>query len=86
LLSLCYADGERRGIDGRRRGAGTVASMSWALWLATPIVMTVLGATWSWWRGRPQRVPGTDEAMRAHQDYLDALVRPARGIERTQPR
>jgi hypothetical protein len=83
---LCYADGERRGIDGRRRGAGTVASMSWALWLATPIVMTVLGATWSWWRGRPQRVPGTDEAMRAHQDYLDALVRPARGIERTQPR
>jgi hypothetical protein len=83
---LCYADGERRGIDGRRRGAGTVASMSWALWLATPIVMTVLAATWSWWRGRPQRVPGTDEAMRAHQDYLDALVRPARGIERTQPR
>jgi hypothetical protein len=54
--------------------------MAWALWLAAPIVLTVLAATWSWWRGRPERTPGTDQAMRAHREYLAALVVPARGV------
>jgi hypothetical protein len=56
--------------------------MSWALWLAPPVVATVLVAMWSWWRGRPARVPESDEAIRAHQAYLDALVVPARGTGR----
>jgi hypothetical protein len=56
--------------------------MAWALWLATPVAVTVVAAFVSWWRGRPQRVPGTDEAMQAHRDYLDALVVPARGQTR----
>lgn len=54
--------------------------MAWALWLAAPIVLTALAATWSWWRGRPARAPGTDQAMRAHRDYLAALAVPARGV------
>jgi hypothetical protein len=59
--------------------------MAWALWLAVPVVVTVLVALWAWWRGRPQRQPDTDEAMRAHRDYLDALTVPARGTHRVRP-
>lgn len=60
--------------------------MAWALWLAVPVVLTLLAALWTWWRGRPARVPGTSEAMRAHQDYLDALVRPIGSAARTVAR
>jgi hypothetical protein len=59
--------------------------MAWALWLTTPVVVTILAALGTWWRGRPQRVPDTDEAMQAHRDYLDALVVPARGESRAEP-
>lgn len=54
------------------------------LWLAAPVAATVLAAVWVWWRGwraRPRQLT-TPEAMRAHRDYLDALVIPARGTER----
>jgi hypothetical protein len=60
--------------------------MAWALWLAAPVLVTLVAALWSWWRGRPERVPDTHEAMQAHRDYLDALVVPARGTERPDPR
>lgn len=56
--------------------------MAWAVWLAVPVVITLLAALWTWWRGRLARTPGTLEAMRAHRDYLDALVRPARSAGR----
>lgn len=60
--------------------------MGWALWLAAPVAGTSLVALWAWWRGRPVPAPDTDEAMRAHRDYLDALTIPARGSARTEPR
>ena len=52
----------------------------------------MLAALVTWLRARPARAPNTDEAMRAHGDYLDALVadgtlegpRPARPV-RTEP-
>lgn len=53
--------------------------MAWAVWLAVPVVATLLIAGWVWLRGRPPRLPTTDEAMRAHQRYLEALIVPARG-------
>jgi hypothetical protein len=56
--------------------------MAWVLWLAVPVVVTLLVALWVWLRGRAPRTPSTDQAMRAHQDYLDALVVPARGSTR----
>jgi len=56
--------------------------MAWALWLAVPITVTVLVALWVWWFARPDRTPKTAEAMRQHQQYLDALVVPARGSAR----
>jgi hypothetical protein len=59
--------------------------MSWALWLAAPAGATVLAALWSWWRGLRARGPRrvtTRDAMRAHEQYLDALTRPARSADR----
>jgi hypothetical protein len=56
--------------------------MAWAGWLATPVAATVLAALWAWWRARPARLPSAQEAMRAHREYLDALVVPARGTAR----
>jgi hypothetical protein len=60
--------------------------MTWAVWLAVPIGATTIAALWSWWRGwrirlaaRPLR---TEAAMRAHSEYLDALVIPARSAGR----
>ena len=47
--------------------------MSWALWLAVPVAVTVLAALWSWLRSRPRKLPDTAESMRAHAAYLDAL-------------
>jgi hypothetical protein len=60
--------------------------MAWALWLAIPVVATSGAAVWSWLRGRPDRLADPVDAIRAHQDYLDALVVPARGRSRTQQR
>jgi hypothetical protein len=57
----------------------------WVLWLALPIAATAFAALWAWWRARPAHVPSTDEAMRAHRDYLNALVIPARGAKRPEP-
>lgn len=52
--------------------------MDWVLWLAGPVVVTVLAACWTWLRGRPKPAPNTAESMQAHSDYLDALVQTAR--------
>ena len=59
--------------------------MTWALWLAPPAAATVLAALWAWWRGWRARGPRkvtTKDAMLAHQQYLDALVLPARSADR----
>jgi hypothetical protein len=61
----------------------------WVLWLALPVAATALAALWAWWRewrARPRHVPTTDEAMRAHREYLDALIVPARGVARPEQR
>lgn len=74
-----------RCADGERARADSVAAMTWALWLAAPAGATVLTALWAWWRGiraRGPRTVSTKDAMRAHQDYLDALVTPARSADR----
>jgi cytochrome c-type biogenesis protein CcmH/NrfF len=52
--------------------------VNWALWLAIPVVVTVLAAIASWLRARPKRVPGTRAAMREHEEFLDALERATR--------
>jgi hypothetical protein len=91
----------QRCADGERRGAATVTSydlgarelgtgMTWALWLAVPVGATTLAALWAWVRGwwsrRADRPLSTDEAMRAHSEYLDALVIPARSTARPPAR
>jgi hypothetical protein len=48
------------------------------LWLLVPVFATVLAALGSWWRSRPKRPPTMQEAMRAHDEFLDALVQSAR--------
>jgi hypothetical protein len=64
--------------------------MTWALWLAVPVGATTLAALWSWLRGwwnrRADRPLSTDQAMRAHSEYLDALVIPARSKVRPPAR
>ena len=73
-----------RCADGERVRAATVADygaiMTWALWLAVPVGATTLAALWAWVRGwwarRAARPLGTEAAMRAHSEYLDALVLP----------
>jgi Ser/Thr protein kinase RdoA (MazF antagonist) len=52
------------------------------VWLAIPVIVTVLAAIITWLRGRPARPLDTDESMRAHGDYLDALVQTARAKDR----
>jgi hypothetical protein len=58
--------------------------MSWAMWLLAPLVPTALAAIALWLRGRPARTAPTDDAIKAHQAYLDALVVPARGQARVE--
>ena len=52
------------------------------MWLLIPLALTLIAALVSWLRARPRRLPGTDESMRAHGDYLDALVQTARSKDR----
>jgi hypothetical protein len=56
--------------------------VEWALWLAAPLVATLLAALVTWWRGRPPTIPNPAQAMRAHQRYLDALGTPPRQRDR----
>jgi len=48
--------------------------MSWAVWLLIPVAVTLLAAFGSWLRSRPKRAPTTRQAMRAHDEFLDALA------------
>jgi hypothetical protein len=59
-----------------------VRAVGWALWLLIPVAATVLAAIGSWWRSRPKRALDTHEAMRAHDEFLDALVQTARSKDR----
>ena len=60
--------------------------MAWAIWLAAPVVATMLAAVWAWFRGwrvrRAARPPSTEQSVREHSAYLDALVIPARSTAR----
>jgi hypothetical protein len=56
--------------------------MSWAVWLLVPVAVTLLAALGSWLRSRPARTLDTPQAMRAHDDFLDALVQTARSKDR----
>jgi hypothetical protein len=59
-----------------------VGEYSWAVWLAVPVVLTVLAGSIAWWltwRTRPARQPTTAEAMKLHTDYLAALEHATRG-------
>jgi hypothetical protein len=71
-----------RCADGERPPLGTVRQVSWALWLLAPVGATALAAIASWWRSRPKRALDTDEAMRVHSAYLDALAQTARSRDR----
>ena len=65
-------------------GAGPVASpdVAWAVWLAVPVLVTLIVAVITWLRARPERELTTQQAMRAHEDYLDALRQPPRSKDR----
>jgi hypothetical protein len=56
--------------------------MGWAVWLLIPVAVTLLVAIGSWLRSRPARTLDTLQAMRAHGDFLDALVQTARSKDR----
>jgi nitrate reductase gamma subunit len=57
--------------------------VSWALWLAAPVVCTVVAAIGSWLRHRPVKPKlDTPRAIQAHADYLDALAQTARSKDR----
>jgi hypothetical protein len=56
--------------------------VGWAVWLSIPVAATLLAAAGSWLRARPKRAPTTDEAMRAHGEFLDALAQTARSKDR----
>jgi hypothetical protein len=70
--------------------SGCEAIMTWALWLAVPVGATTLAALWSWVRGwrvrRAERPLDTEAAVRAHSEYLDALVIPAHSAARPPSR
>lgn len=60
--------------------------MSWAVWLAVPVVVTIIVALWTWVRSRPARQPSTTRSMQAHSEYLDALVETAHNRPDTSAR
>jgi hypothetical protein len=63
--------------------------VTWAFWLAVPVGATTLAAVAAWLRGllarRAARPLTTQESVREHADYLDALVIPARSTARCVP-
>jgi hypothetical protein len=59
--------------------------VGWAVWLSIPVAATVLAAIGSWLLARPRRAPTTDEAVRAHGEFLDALAQTARSKDRGLP-
>jgi hypothetical protein len=56
--------------------------VTWAVWLAVPVAVTLVVAGISWLRRRPARELTTRQAIRAHGDYLDALRQPPRAKDR----
>jgi len=56
--------------------------VTWAVWLAVPVVATLLAAAWTWLRSRPAKPLTTSQAMQEHGNYLDALVETARSKDR----
>jgi hypothetical protein len=52
--------------------------VSWAIWLLVPVAVTVLAALASWLRHRPARPLDMRRAMRAHDEFLDALAQTPR--------
>lgn len=77
----CAADAPRC-ADGEQCGAGSVACVSWMVWLLIPVAVTAVAAIVSWLHSRPDRRLKPDDAMRAHGDYLDALAQTARSKDR----
>ncbi len=71
-----------RCADRETEFTGSVAGVSWAVWLAVPVVATMLVAGWTWLRARPEPTLDATEAIQAHSDYLDALVQTARSKDR----
>ena len=57
-------------------------NVAWAVWLAVPVLVTLVAALITWLRSRPERELTTAQAMRAHDDYLDALRQPPRSKDR----
>jgi hypothetical protein len=49
------------------------AHLTWALWLAAPVLVTVLAAMVLWWRARPPRPQGIEETIAGHREYLRVL-------------
>jgi hypothetical protein len=47
--------------------------MAWAIWLAAPLVASMLVALGIWWRARPPRAPRIAESIQGHQEYLRVL-------------
>ena len=67
------------GVAPRANGICRVASRdmahyAWALWLAVPVAATIVGALWTWWRGRAAKPQSPADAIAAHRAYLDALT------------
>jgi hypothetical protein len=55
---------------------GNLASVSWAMWLAAPVLVTMVAALFLWWRARVERSLAalrTPQTISAHRAYLDAL-------------
>ena len=50
-----------------------LSHIAWALWLAVPVLATVLAAVWIWWRNRPPRRPTLTETLDEHAGYLACL-------------
>ena len=74
-----------RCAHGERLVAGSVRPVGWAVWLSIPVAATLLAAVGSWLRARPKKTLTTDEAVRAHGEFLDALVQTARSKDRGVP-
>ncbi len=46
---------------------------AWAIWLAVPLVITLLVAIVVWWRARAPRPPTVNQTLAEHARYLSIL-------------
>jgi hypothetical protein len=59
--------------------------MAWLWWLLAPLAATMVAAVLTWFAGRPERPPTSEQAVSSHRRFLDDLADASAPAHRAQP-